>query len=1024
MRLFGKILILFLLLAFPLRKAFASIDSNQTKTTIQPFLFEENRGQFHANVLFRCVIPDGYLFIEKDGLTYLFEDAKDLTKLAELIHEHRLLGPYQEVTLNQHVLKVRFNNFKPYSNQSVLGYQPVGYATNYFLGNDQSRWASGVQSFEKLRYHNVYPGIDLFFYTDETGGLKYDWIIREEGDFELLSWTYEGASSIITNDDHLIITTSVNTVIESPPILVSDLAVDITGIAPASMPRCNFVLDGNEVHFSMEAMPEKPYRIDPKLIFSTYSGAKGDNFGFTATYDSKGNLFAGGITNNIGGEYPVTSGAVQKTYGGGKGSEPANLRCDISISKYDSAGTKLLWATYLGGSSDEYPHSLVVDNQDNLFILGTTYSEDFPVSTGAYDESHNGKVDIIVVKLSSDGTVLMGSTFVGGEEDDGLNSHSQLRYNYADDFRGDIITDENGHVFVASSTDSKQFPLRFADNIDTVQANQDGCVFELNENLSVLEWSTLLGGSGRDALYSIKVNGDSMVYVGGGTSSNDLPTTSKVLNDKYLGAVDGFIAALDRKNHTIKKLTYWGTSSYDQVYFIDLDHKGALYITGQTTGNIKPTSGLYGDENKGQFIAKLDTSLNKVMWQTSFGVRDNQIDISPSAFLVDNCEHIYVSGWGSTVRPDLNPGSTNGLVTTGDALQSTTDGNDFYILVLNKNASSILYATFFGGDISDDHVDGGTSRFDKKGVVYQSVCASCPNGNDPGYQDFPITPNAAFKTNLSPRCSNASFKIDLQLKSAVNAYFIPNPIVGCSPLNVYFDNKSSIVKKFIWDFGDGFKDSTNLNPNHTYTEPGEYLVRLTVIDSNTCNISDQYTRVIRVIDFSKADFEFTVDPCTFKAKFNALSEPATYRWDLGDGNSSNKKKLEHQYQGSSTYDVWLYINEGTLCADSIRKFVNTAAGAQREFKIPNVFTPNNDGLNDEYCLEGFNQSCDSIHLWIYSRWGELVFETKSIDECWDGREPIKNVFYPGGTYFYVLDLNQKDSGEHQRLSGSITLIRD
>ncbi len=127
--------------------------------------------------------------------------------------------------------------------------------------------------------------------------------------------------------------------------------------------------------------------------------------------------------------------------------------------------------------------------------------------------------------------------------------------------------------------------------------------------------------------------------------------------------------------------------------------------------------------------------------------------------------------------PGVHNGSTTGLPITGNAVQSATDGNDFYLIVLGKNAVNLLYATYFGGNASDDHVDGGTSRFDKNGVIYQSVCSSCPGGSD-----FPTTPNAYAQTNVSPRCSNASFKLDFQISNAVSSYFNANPSLGCAPL--------------------------------------------------------------------------------------------------------------------------------------------------------------------------------------------------------------------------------------------------
>ena len=660
------------------------------------YLFEENKGQFHPNVLFRCRLPNGYLFLEEGGLTYLLEDQMDRQRRMDQLHRHEFIGPQQPLLVHSHAVKVAFKDHqKPWitANHRANGY------LNYFKGTLR---VSEVYQYQTVIYHNIYPGIDLKFYNNE-GNLKIDWIITAEASCSNIQLVYSGADKLAITEGGLQVSTSVGNMMEAHPFTTL-LDSDVT------LPEVAYQLNDSTLSYQLKRGNEQyGYIIDPKLIFSTYSGSRGDNFGFTATYDSRGNLFAGGITDGNQGSYPVTAGAIQETYGGGGGSFPANLACDITISKYDSAGTKLLWATYLGGWDDEYPHSLVTDRDDDLLVMGTTYSTNFPTTLTAYDTTFNGGVDIIVSKISSDGKTLMGSTFVGGSDVDGLNSNTALRYNYADDFRGDIIPDENKNVFIASCTESDDFPLVKA--FDTSQKFQDGCVFELNSDLSKLLWSSYAGGSSRDALYSIRLDADSFAYVAGGTSSSDLKTSAGVVGEKYGGSVDGYVMRLDRKNRKLSKTSYWGTTSYDQVYFLDLDDEGHVYLAGQTTGNVTVSANVYGTDDRGQFIVKLDSSLNQINWQTTFGVRKNQIDFSPSAFLVDNCDHIYVSGWGSNVRPDLNPGSTVGLETTSDAIQKTTDGNDFYIIVLNKDAESLLYATYFGGDTSDDHVDGGTSRF-------------------------------------------------------------------------------------------------------------------------------------------------------------------------------------------------------------------------------------------------------------------------------------------------------------------------
>lgn len=948
----------------------------------------------------------------------------DKAKLNEAFHDQLHGKTLPEMTVRHHAYKVKFLGSQELSKIEGMGAREYHY--NYYMGSDKDKWATGVQLFEGVILHDVYPGINLWF-RNQNGELKYDWILQPDADINSIRMQFTGVDDLVLDEDGLHIHTSLQHTIESPPIAQGMVIVWDTYAALEV--DCWFKLDGDVLTYGTKAPVSEfeSFVIDPKLIFSTYSGSRGDNFGFTATYDSRGNLYAGGIVDNARGEYPVTTGAFQRKFGGGVDNvAPANLACDISISKYDSAGTKLLYATYLGGSHNEFPHSLVVDSSDNLIIYGTTHSDNYPVTDHGYDTTFNGVVDIIVSKLSKDGKTLIGSTYLGGSRNDGHTTDPQLNYNYADDYRGDVIPDDSGNIYIASVTRSDTFPL--VNPSDSDFSIMEGVVAQFSPDLSELLWCTYVGGDKKDALYSIKLDIDGNVYVGGGTTSDDLKTTSNALFKKKQGGIDGMVASFSQKTKAIKSFSYWGTSSYDQIYFVDIDNKGGLYVAGQTTGNIKPSNGVYGAENKGQFVAKLDTGLSKVEFQTSFGDNDNAIDFSPTAFLVDNCEHIYMSGWASEVFPGIeHPGDANGLEIKNPLDPNvTTDGHDFYIIVLDKGATDLLFATTYGGDSTRDHVDGGTSRFDKRGVIYQSVCSSCPNPDFGGfyYQDFPVSPDAVFTENLSYRCSNASFKIDLQIKTGVKALFKPDPDYGCNPMDVHFTNFSSGSEKYIWDFGDGTKDSTTFEPNHVYSEPGVYKISLTVIDSNSCNISDYYEREVIVIDREPASFEYENDACLDVFTFKNTSDAQQIVWDLGDGFGTPKEEFKYEYQESGEYTVTLITNPHLPCPDTAVQVVNVDLEAISEIEIPNVFTPNGDPYNDCFYVKGLSRDCDEMEWWIYNRWGEKVFHSKDPFDCWDGFNHLNGTLYPEGTYFSIFKIKRTEDGPIETISGTVTLLRN
>ncbi|HET6991608.1 MAG TPA: SBBP repeat-containing protein, partial [Bacteroidia bacterium] len=449
-------------------------------------------------------------------------------------------------------------------------------------------------------------------------------------------------------------------------------------------------------------------------------------------------------------------GAFQTTFGGG-GFGGNSYPFDISLTKYNPTGSALLYSTYLGGSDNEQPQSIIVDNNNNLFVIGRTYSSNYPVTPGAYDVSFNGGADIVVTKFNPAGTALLGSTFIGGTGDDGVNitadfyTWNSLKYNYGDDGRSDINTDAAGNCYVASNTQSVNFPTTpGAFQTSFGGGLQDAVVFKFNSTLTSLAFSTFLGGNANDAGYSIALNSSNEVYVSGGTSSLNFPTTPGVLHTAYMGgSADGYVAHFDPSGSALLQSTFIGTGSYDQAYFVQLDQSFNVYLYGQTSGPYPVTPGVYSNPNSGQFIHKLDPTLSSTVYSTVFGSGTMSPNISPAAFLVDTCENVYTSGWGGQCIPYGSTGTTNGMPVTSGAFQTTTDGCDFYFFVLKKNALSLWYATYFGGPSgTDEHVDGGTSRFDKNGVIYQSVCAGCG-----GTSNFPTTAGAWSQTNNSFNCN-------------------------------------------------------------------------------------------------------------------------------------------------------------------------------------------------------------------------------------------------------------------------------
>lgn len=909
------------------------------------YKFIENKGQWPEQVAYRSDVLGGTLYLEKDRFTYDFRDESVYEKLHANDYNLRL----KRIEMKCHAMQVVFPganaNVKLNTSRQITEY------FNYFLGNDRSKWASECHGFKEVTYKNLYKGVDMKVYTKDNQ-LKYDFIVSPSGNVKKLKIKYIGAEKLKIKDGNLFVFTSLGYMTELKPY-----AYQMDGNNEVKI-TCNFVLQENEVTFDFPNGYDKslPLIIDPTLMFATYSGSYANNFGYTATFDKFGFLYAGNSV--FGNGYPTTTGAYAVQFGGPNKVpyQYGTHNIDIGITKYDTSGLFRVYSTYLGGGRDELPHSFVVNNYNELFILGTTSSTDFPTSKNAYDTTFNGGSninlqgglgmsyvngsDFIVARLSANGSQLLSSTYIGGSGNDGVNytsttpSQNLLRYNYADEVRGEIDIDDQNNIYIVSCTRSTDFPI-VGNTFQTKYGGGpiDGVVVKLDNSLSNIIWSSYIGGEKHDAAYSLAIDGNQDIWIAGGTNSDSLfPITPGVVDSTYKGGrSDGFITHFTKDGSAILHSTYWGSDQYDQNYFIELDRHNNVYVFGQTEAKdstfIKDAG--YYTFKSGQFISKLTPNVDSVMNSMVFGTGSGGPNISPTAFLVDLCNKIYLSGWGGADNRlgglYNNAGWTTGMDTTAGAFQTTTDGSDFYLMVLEDDFSKLVYGTFAGGNQAAEHVDGGTSRFDRKGKIYQSVCAGC-HYPLPGYSDFPVKP--AYGTaqlpdsNLS-NCNNLVFKMDFNIPSVV-ADFVAPPI-GCSPYNAQFINTSLIQQNtnYQWDFGDGSAGSTTKNPSHTYTKPGTYVVTLILSDTNTCNLGDTAQQIITII----GDTSYTISPLSMcEGGIIQIGLPPnadtsiTYLWNPGSGVSDST--VSNPFVSPSTTTTYtLYISNG-ICTDTVSQTIN------------------------------------------------------------------------------------------------------
>ena len=888
--------------------------------------FIENKNQWEPQVEFKLEFSAGNLFLEKDKFTYVFLDENDLAEFYHLKHAGKKASKsLHDIVIDGDAFKVNFVGAS--TSATTEGLEKFSDYKNYFLGNDRSKWASEVWSYQQVKYTELYDDIDMLVYG-ANGSLKYEFLVRPNADPADIRMEYEGLKYIELRNGKLHLETTVNEIVEQAPYsyqIKNGLKVEVPS-------RFILIEETNTVYFDFPESydPAFPLVIDPTLIFSTYTGSTADNWGYTATFDSSGFLYGGGIVFS-GPGYPLSTNPFQMNFGGGNPG-PFGYPCDIGITKYTPDGTNIVFSTYFGGSGNETPNSLIVNSNEELVVFGVTSSNNFPTHANGFDQTFAGGpldlvnnvieftsgTDIYVTKFSSNGQTLAGGTYIGGIGRDGMNIANNLYWNYGDHAKGEVIVDDSNNVYVASSTWSGDFPVTPGALQTTLLGNQDGVVFKMDPDLTSMTWCTFLGGSTDDAAYSIILDDLDNIYATGSTSSSDYPGTTGGLNPSYGGVVDGFVTLIANDGSSIIQSTYLGTTLYDQAFEIDKDFNGDIYIYGQSLGFYPVTPAtVYNNPNGKQFLHKLNSALTSTFFSTTFGSGSGMINLVPTALLVDKCQNIYISGWGGEVNQNNGTGSllgtTQNMPITSNAFQSSTDGSDFYFMVLGKDADTLLYATYFGGNGSDEHVDGGTSRFDEEGIIYQAVCAGCG-----GNSLFPTTPGAWSTTNNSGNCNLGTLKMEFRL-AGVSVQITPNSYSGCVPLTIDFDAPTENATNIIWDFGDN-TTSTDSTPTHTYDTAGVYQVMVIAFDTTTLclegRVDTGYGTVTVLDDSVLAEFNpIIISSCdSFVAAFNNLTNGGIqFWWDFGDGQSSTALNPTHNYATADTYIIQLIVWDSTAC---------------------------------------------------------------------------------------------------------------
>jgi len=452
--------------------------------------------------------------------------------------------------------------------------------SNYFIGNDPSKWRTRISKYAKVRYREVYPGIDLVFYGDQRR-LEYDFVVSPGSDPSKIMLEFQGVEEVSLDErGNLVLRLKDGEVIQNAPVIYQEVdgsKVDVAG---------GYLIDRKgRVGCQVASWDrQRPLVIDPVLVYSTFLGGNGRDVGSAIAVDSSGNAYVTGETCSS--DFPT----VNALY-------PDSIGYDAFIFKLSPDGSQAVYSTYLGGGNTDGGYGIAVDGAGNAYVTGYTSSNSFPTVNALYPDYQGGVSDAFIFKLSPDGSQAVYSTYLGGSDGYGYGDHGS-----------DIAVDGAGNAYVTGRTDSTDLDgagnayvtgYTSSNNFPTVNAlyptfggHWDAFIFKLNADGSQAVYSTYLGGSLWDRGYGIAVDGSGNAYVTGWTHSSDFPTVNALYPNYGVGykeEYDAFIFKLSPNGSQAIYSTYLGgNSSDDYGYGIAVDGSGNAYVTGYTSSNISP----------------------------------------------------------------------------------------------------------------------------------------------------------------------------------------------------------------------------------------------------------------------------------------------------------------------------------------------------------------------------------------------------------------------------------------------------
>jgi len=1178
----------------------AKINSQKT-----PITFKENKGQVsdqyskpRPDVLFTGSANNMVFHLRNNGISYQFyrvDEWQETESIKSPLFKSRMGNNLaKKTTIN----RIDLNWVGANKNAAVVKQNPISGQNNYY-SDVCPNGVTGVKSYKNIEYQNLYNGIDLKWY-EKNGSLKYDYIVSSGANYKDIQIELLGAEKISLNEKgELVIETRLGSITEQAPLVLQEgkvlkskwviekniISFDIENI-DSSKP---FVIDplirswgtffgGNmvdETWYTVSDAAGNVYATGDSqslsniatvgshqvnygsgvfdaflakfdsfgtLLWSTYYGGAGDDYGNLCIVDGSGNVIISGATTSSVAGVIATPGSHQDVYGGSR---------DAFLAMFNSSGVRQ-WGTYYGGSSDDWVIGCSKDASGNIYMSGSSTSINNIATSGCHQQTKGGGYDAFLVKFSNAG-IRQWATYYGDNGTDEGYSCS---------------VDPAGDVYLIGQTTSPN-------NISTPGCHQalyggssgffgDGFVAKFDP-LGSRQWCTYYGGSGQDWFFNSAFDASGNIYIAGTTStpSTGIISTAGAHQVNYGGGTfDAFLLKLNT-NGIRQWCTFYGGAGVDDYNWCEVDATGNVYLTGNTNSNgtgIISTPCAYQLNYAGggmdAYLAKFNSNGTR-LWGTYYGGSGTEEWSTCSADVLGN---VYLTGRTSSTSgavfasagchqsvyggnsfdgyiakfdgciPTLPPNTTNPSSLTVCANKSTvlttslTCGVNWFdvpsggVSLLNGNTFSTpiltTTSTFY---IEESSCGGGAARVPVTVTVVPTLTFAIAatqtlicQGSSTSLTPIAVS-NYTWVTQASLDSSTPSLAIATPVKT--ETYYINGDNGGCAgsgsiiiqvvpipTLTVSNPQNFLCAGKLIGISANGANTYSWIPAQGLSSQAGQVVfanpsisTTYTVFGSNVVNnlyCTSQQTIGVYIVPYVNATISGSVSVCIGnEAKLTAGGGSIYTWWPIENMNDPNASEVFVNSASTTVYSV--NVSSNGLCSTTKTVLVQVNpmpivdAGVDQSFNvnepiyiaaagtgtiswiegasiyckncsytqvfptksgcytarsinefgciatdqvcieitkdhslfIPSSFTPNHDGLNDEFKIYGDGISL--INFTIYNRWGQVLYFSESEQPAWDGK--YKGEDLPEGSYIYRF-LYRTLAGDKFYKAGNVTLL--